>query len=240
MKNISTCIGENQNSSPPFVRFTPQDIAPYLLPKLHVLVSPSSKPISAVVQFAEESVSARPMAKALALAGQCTRLAEYMIETNESVSRLAICCLRQMIRMETLVVQPAYEAMSLAIPQIPIPESPKQLAHPSVDFVKEVAPKIIADCSDNGLWVAVAPLVTHHITSIQVVVLRKIVLLAMQSDRNKQGIVEAQILGLLDPHYQSSSPPPPCYRVLCGTITLGSRKTMSPSSSHPMASPAPQ
>ncbi len=208
MKNISLCIGDIQDTSLPFVRFTPQDIAPDFLPKLHVLVSPSSKSIAAVVRFAEESVSAPPMTKALAFAGQCTRLAEYLVETNESVSRLAICCLRQMVRMETSVVQPAYEAIAIAIPQIPISGSPQEPQHPSVDFVKEVAPKIIADCFDNGLWSSVAPLVKHHITSIQVIVLRRIVVLATQSDRNQQGIIEGHILGLLDPYYQSSSPPP--------------------------------
>lgn len=207
MYNVSACIGGFKESPPSFVRFTPQDIAPDLLPKLHQLVSTSEKPLDTVVQFAEQVVSAPPIAKALALSGQCSRLADFLIETNEFTSRLSVCSLRRMVGMETSVVKPAYEAMSLAIPHIPIPEF-GQSPHPAVDFVKEVAPKIIEDCFNNGLWISVAPLVSHRITSIRQIVLRKIVLLAQNSDRNQNGLVESHVMGLLDQYYQSPSPPP--------------------------------
>ena len=207
MKNISTCIGGNKNPPPTIVQFTPDDIAPDLLPKLHQLVSSSAKPAESVLRFAEETVSAPPMARALAITGQCQRLAEYLVEANDLTSRLAVRCLRQMVRMELSVIQPAYEAMAMAIPQVPIPEPHEQALHPSIDFVKEVAPRIIEDCFNNGLWPAVAPLVKHQITSIRQIALQKIVLLA-RNDRNQNGIVEADLLGLLDPHYQSLSPPP--------------------------------
>ena len=207
MNNIATCIGGNQNLPPNFVRFTPSDIAPDILPKLHQLVSSTAKPVESVLRFAEETVSAPPMARALALGGQCQRLAEYLVEVNEVTSQLAVRCLRQMVRMELSVVQPAYEAMALAIPQIPIPVPHEQAVHPSIDFVKEVAPRIIEDCFNNGLWSAVAPLVSHRITSIRQIVLQKIIYLA-RNDRNQDGIVQAHVLGFLDPYYQSSSPPP--------------------------------
>jgi hypothetical protein len=67
MNNISTCIGGNKNPPPSIVQFTPPDIAPDLLPKLHQLVSSSAKPVESVLRFAEETVSAPPMARALAI-----------------------------------------------------------------------------------------------------------------------------------------------------------------------------
>jgi len=159
MANISACIAGFKDPPPSFVQFTPLDIAPFLLPKLHQLVSTSKKPLDEVVQFTEEVVSAPPIAKALALTGQCPRLADFLVETNEYASRLAVCSFRRMVGMETSVVKPAYEALSQVIPNIPIPDSElDQSSSLAIDFVKEVAPKIIEDCFSNGLWSAIAPL----------------------------------------------------------------------------------
>ena len=209
MSNISACIAGFKDAPPAFVWFTPQDIAPDLLPKLHQLLSTSQKPLASVVQFTEEVVSAPPVAKALALSGQCPRLADFLVEINELTSRLAVCSFRRMIGMETSVVKPAYEALFQVIPNIPIldPEL-GQSSHPAIDFVKEVAPKIIEDCFSNGVWSAIAPLVSHRITSIRKIVLHKVVFLAQHNDRNQFGLVEARTLSLLDQFYQSSSPPP--------------------------------
>ena len=209
MDNISACIDGSNGKTwcPSFVAFTPHDIAPDLLPKLHQLLSTSQKPVDPVVKFAEDVVSSPPVAKALALGGQCTRLAEYLIENNEFTSRLAICSLRRMVGMETAVVKPAYEAMSRVIPLIPIPKPNQSSLHPAINFVEEVAPKIIADCFNNGLWSAVGPLVNHRISSIRRIVLHDVILLAQQSDRNRHGIVEEHVLGFLDQYYRSPSPP---------------------------------
>ena len=209
MANITSCIAGFKDPPPNFVWFTPQDIAPDLLPKVHQLLSTSQKPLDDVVRFTEEVVSAPPVAKALALNAQCPRLADFLVETNELTSRLAVCSFRRMVGMETSVVKPAYEALSQVIPNIPIPDSELgQSDHPAIDFVKEVAPKIIEDCFNNGLWSAIAPLVSHRITSIRKIVLNKVVFLAQHSDRNQYGLVEARTLNLLDQFYQSSSPPP--------------------------------
>ena len=209
MANISACIAGFNDPPPTFVYFTPRDIAPDLLPKLHQLVSTSKKPLDEVVQFTEEVVSAPPVARALALSGQCLRLADFLVETNEFTSRLAVCSFRRMVGMEASVVKPAYEALSQVIPIIPIPDSElDQSSHPAIDFVKEVAPRIIEDCFNNGLWSAIAPLISHRITSIRKIVLHKVVFLAQHSDRNQLGLVEARTLSLLDHFYQSSSPPP--------------------------------
>ena len=209
MANITSCIAGFKDPPPTFVWFTPQDIAPDLLPKVHQLLSTSQKPLDDVVRFTEEVVSAPPVAKALALNAQCPRLADFLVETNELTSRLAVCSFRRMVGMETSVVKPAYEALSQVIPNIPIPDSELgQSDHPAIDFVKEVAPKIIEDCFNNGLWSAIAPLVSHRITSIRKIVLNKVVFLAQHSDRNQYGLVEARTLNLLDQFYQSSSPPP--------------------------------
>ena len=209
MANVSACIAGFKDPPPNFVWFTPRDIASDLLPKVHQLLSTSKKPLDDVVQFTEEVVSSPPVAKALALSGQCPRLAHFLVETNEFTSRLAVCSFRRMVGMETSVVKLAYEALSEAIPNIPIPDSEfDQFSNPAVDFVKEVAPKIIEDCFNNGLWSAIAPLVSHRITSIRKIVLNKVVFLAQHSDRNQYGLVEARTLNLLDQFYQSSSPPP--------------------------------
>lgn len=98
MDNISSCINGFRNATPPLVHFKPDDIAPFLLPKLHQLVSVLPKPIDSVMQFAEDVVSCPPMAKALALSGDCPRLADYLIQANDFVNRLAMSSLRQMIR----------------------------------------------------------------------------------------------------------------------------------------------
>ena len=209
MDNVSSCIAGFKDPPPSFVWFTPQDIAPDLLPKLHQLLSTSQKPIDDVVRFTEEVVSAPPVAKALALNAQCPRLASFLIENNEFTSRLAVCSFRRMVGMETSVVKPAYEALAEVIPSIPIPDSELgQSVHPAIDFVKEVAPRIIEDCFNNGLWSAIAPLVSHRITSIRKIVLNKVVFLAQNSDRNQHGLVEVRTLSLLDQFYQSPSPPP--------------------------------
>jgi hypothetical protein len=208
MDNVSSCITGFKDPPPTFVWFTPQDIAPDLLPKLHQLLT-SQKPLDDVVQFTEMVVSASPVAKALALNAQCPRLADFLVETNELISRLAVCSFRRMVGMETSVVKVAYEALSQVIPRIPIPDSElDRSSHPAIDFVKEVAPKIIEDCFNNGLWSAIAPLVSHRITSIRKIVLHKVVFLTQHSDRNQYGLVEARTLTLLDQFYQSSSPPP--------------------------------
>jgi hypothetical protein len=207
MDNISFCISGSTDAAPTLVRFQAEDVAPYLLPKLHQLVSASNKPIGSVVQFVEEVVSSPRMAKALALRGQCQRLADFLIESNGFVNGLAICSLRQMIKMETSVVKAAYEALATAVPQIPLPNSDSSTTHPVVAFIEEVGPKIIDDCFHNGLWFAVSSLVTHRIDSIRRVVLPKIVFEAQRSDRTRHGLVEANTLALLDLQYQLPSPP---------------------------------
>jgi hypothetical protein len=226
MDNISACIAGFQDSPPPsFVRFTPWDIAPDLLPKLHQLVSTSKGPLDNVVQFTEEVVSSPPIAEALALSGQCPCLADFLVETNKFTSRLAVCCFRRMVGMETSVVKAAYEALSQVIPNIPIPGSEHdQSSSPAIDFVKEVAPKIIEDCFSNGLWSAIAPLVSHRITSIRKVVLHKVVILAQHSDRIQLGLVKARTLSLLDQFYQSQSPPPDIIEFFKNILPLVSEK----------------
>ena len=207
MSNISACIAGFKECPPTFVRFTAQDIALVLLPTFHTLLSAQKEPLDNVIRFTEEVVSAPPVAKALALNGQCNLLGDYLIETNKLTSRLAICSFRRMAGMETSVVRPAYEAMARVIPQVPVPEF-NQSSHPAVDFVKEVAPKIIEDCFNNGLWSSISPLVSHRITAIREIVLHKVRLLTQQSDRNRHGVVEAHILGFLDQYYSLPSPPP--------------------------------
>ena len=98
------------------------------------------------MQFAEEVVSAPPVAKELALSGQCPRLADFLVGTNEIASRLAVCSFRiMMVEMETPVVKPVYEALSKVIPNIPIPDSElDQSVHPAINFAKEVVPKIFS------------------------------------------------------------------------------------------------
>ena len=225
MANITSCIAGFKDPPPTFVWFTPQDIAPDLLPKVHQLLSTSQKPLDDVVRFTEEVVSAPPVAKALALNAQCPRLADFLVETNELTSRLAVCSFRRMVGMETSVVKPAYEALSQVIPNIPIPDSELgQSDHPAIDFVKEVAPKIIEDCFENGLWPAIAPLVSHRITSIRKIVLHKVVSLAQHSDRNQYGLVEARTLSLLDQFYQSPSPPPDVVEFFENILPLLSEK----------------
>ena len=209
MANISACIAGFRDPPPTFVWFTPQDIAPDLLPKLHQLLSTSQRPLEDVVRFTEEVVSAPPVAKALALNSQCPRLADFLVETNEFTSRLAVCSFRRMVGMELSVVKPTYEALSQAIPNIPIPASElDQSSSPAIDFIKEVAPKIIEDCFSNGLWSSIAPLVGHRITSIRKIALQRVVFLAQHSDRNQSGLVDARTLTLLDQFYQSPSPLP--------------------------------
>ena len=225
MANVSACIAGFKDPPPNFVWFTPRDIASDLLPKVHQLLSTSKKPLDDVVQFTEEVVSSPPVAKALALSGQCPRLAHFLVETNEFTSRLAVCSFRRMVGMETSVVKLAYEALSEAIPNIPIPDSEfDQFSNPAVDFVKEVAPKIIEDCFENGLWPAIAPLVSHRITSIRKIVLHKVVSLAQHSDRNQYGLVEARTLSLLDQFYQSPSPPPDVVEFFENILPLLSEK----------------
>src|SRR6266576_3659665 len=186
MDNVSTCItGSGFNDAPPtLVRFKPEDIAPYLLPKLHQLISvPDKPPVNSVMQFAEEVVSSPLMAKALALCGDCPRLASYLlVQQNQYVNQLAITALRQMTRLEPTVVKAAYDALAVVVPEIPVSPSPHD---PAVAFIEELTPKIIADCFNNGLWAAVSPLVVHRIDSIQRVALQKIVLEAQHSDRKR-------------------------------------------------------
>ena len=208
MDNVSTCItGSGFDNAPPtLVRFKPDDIAPYLLPQLHKLISVSGKPVDSVMQFAEEVASSPPMAKALALCVECPRLANYLIEENQYVNQLAITALRQMTRLEPMVVKAAYDALAAVVPEIPVssPSSP----HPAAAFIEELTPKIIADCFNNSLWNAISPLVTHRIDSIRRAALHKITLEAQHSDRTRHGLVEANTLALLDQQYQLPSPPP--------------------------------
>lgn len=207
MDNVSSCIGGFKDPPATFARFEVPDIAPHVIPKLHQLVSTSKKPVESVIKFCEDVVSSPLVAEALALSGQCPRLADLLVESNEIVSNLAICSLRQMISMNVAVVKATYGALALAIPHIPVLDSSDNPAHPSVNFIQEVTPKIIGDCFSNALWSAIAPLVTHRVDSIRKVALRKIVLEAQNSDRTRHGLVEVHTMGLLDPKYQLSSPP---------------------------------
>jgi hypothetical protein len=220
MDNISYCISGFKNAVPPLVSFKAEDIAAFLLPKLHQLISVPNKPVDSVMQFAEDVVSCPPMAKALALCGDCPRLADYLIENNEYVNRLAISALRQMIRSETAVVKAAYDALAMVVPQVPLPPSPSGPYHPAVAFIEEVAPKIIGDCFNNGLWNSISPLATHKIDSIRRVALPKIVLEAQQSDRTRHGLVEANTLGLLDHQYLLPSPPSDVIDFFVGLLPL--------------------
>jgi hypothetical protein len=208
MHNLSTCVNGSSEVASPLVPLKAQDIALFILPKLHQLLSAPKQPIESVSKFCKDLVSSPPMAKALATSGECSRLADYLIEPNERISTLAICSLRQMIRMETAVVKAAYRSLATAVPQLPIPSSPQEPYHPAVNFIEEMAPKIIEDCFNNSLWDAISPLVDHKITCIRQVVLSKIALEAQLSDRTQHGIVEAHTLGLLDHHFESSSPSP--------------------------------
>ena len=207
MDNVSTCIASSgfKDAPPSLVRFKPEDIAPYLLPKLHQLISVPGKPVDSDMQFAEDVVSSPPMAKELAR-GDCPRLAEYLIENNQYINQLAITALRQMTRLDPMVVKAAYDALAMVVPQIPVSSSSSP--HPAVAFIEELTPKIIGDCFNNGLWNAVSPLVAHRIDSIRKVALPKIVLEAQYSDRTRHGLVEANTLSLLDEQYKLPSPPP--------------------------------
>jgi hypothetical protein len=147
------------------------------------------------------------MAKALALCGDCPRLADYLVQKNDYVNRLAISSLRQMIRSETIVVKAAYDALARVVPEVPIPESVSGPYHPAVAFIEEMAPKIIGDCFNNSLWNSISPLATHRIDSIRRVALPKIIFEAQHSDRTRHGLVEANTLSLLDQEYQLPSPP---------------------------------
>lgn len=207
MDNISSCINGFKDAAPPLVRFKAEEIAPFLLPKLHQLVSVPSKPVDSIMQFAEDVVSSPPVVKALALGGDCPRLADYLIESNDFVNRLAISSLRQMMRSETIVVKAVYDALAMVVPLVPLPESSSGPYHPAVAFIEEMAPKIIGDCFNNGFWASISPLATHKIDSIRRVVLPRIVFEAQHSDRTRHGLVEANTLGLLDQHYQLPSPP---------------------------------
>jgi hypothetical protein len=202
------CInGSPDVASAKFVRLTAADIAPFILPTLHQLVSETRSPIESVSRFCIDLVSNTSVAKALAMSGECPRLADYLIEQNEEVTTLAITSLRQMVRMESAVVKAAYAALATAVPLIPIPESPTGPFHPSVKFIEEMAPKIIEDCFNNGLWSAISPLVNHKVTCIRQSVLSKIIFEAQDSDRTRHGLVEAHTLGLLDHYFESPSPP---------------------------------
>jgi hypothetical protein len=224
MDNISSCINGFKEAAPPLVRFKAEDIAPFLLPKLHQLLSVPNKPVDSVMQFAEDVVSCPPMAKALALCGDCPRLADYLIQTNDFVNRLAIGSLRQMIRSETIVVKAAYDALAMVVPQVPLPESSSGPYHPAVAFIEEMAPKIIGDCFNNGLWNSISPLATHRIDSIRRVALPKIVFEAQHSDRTRHGLVEANTLGLLDQQYQLPSPPSDVIDFFVGLLPLLAEK----------------
>jgi hypothetical protein len=163
MDNISCCLGGTSQAAQFSANFTPQDIAPYILPKLHQLVS-GRPPTDIVWRFTEDVVCNTSLAKALALHGECPRLAQYLIESNEFVSRLAVSCLRRMIGMETAVIRAAYEALAVAAPHIPFVDLPDGTAHPAVKFFVEVAPKIIEDCFRNGLWTTISR--SSHMESI--------------------------------------------------------------------------
>jgi len=208
MHNLSTCINGSSEVTPPLVPLKAQDIALFILPKLHQLLSAPKEPIESVSKFCKDLVSSPPMAKALATSGECSRLTDYLVDPNERISTLAISSLRQMIRMETAVVKAAYGSLATTVSQLPIPSSPQEPYHPAVKFIEEMAPKIIEDCFNNSLWGAISPLVDHKIICIRQVVLSKITLEAQLSDRTQHGIVEAHTLGLLDHHFESSSPSP--------------------------------
>ena len=208
MDNVSTCIigSGSKNAPPSLVRFKAEDVAPYLLPKLHQLISVPSKPDNSVIQFAENVVSSPAMAKALARCGHCKQLADYLVEKNQHVNQLAITSFRQMTTLDAAVVKAAYDALALVIPEIPVASSSSP--HPAVAFIEELTPKIIGDCFNNNLWNAVSPLVTHRIDSIRGAALSNIVVEAQYSDRTRHGLVEANTLSLLGPQYQLASPPP--------------------------------
>lgn len=112
----------------------------------------------------------------------------------------------------------------MAVPNIPLPRSPSDPIHPAVAFIEEMAPKIISDCFNNGLWNAISPLATHRINSIQRVVLPKIIFEAQHSDRTRHGLVEANTLALLDQQYQLPSPPPAVIDFFIGLLPLLAEK----------------
>ena len=227
MDNVSFCINGPIEVPPSFIRFGATEIATLLLPKLHEIISITEGPtipIQSVQQFSEEIVSSPPMAKALALNGQCPRLAEYLVDSNVLVSRLAICSLSQMIRLESAVVKKAYEALSTAVDHVPIPDSASDPFHPSVQFLVEVSPKIIGDCFGNNIFEAVAPLVSHKIDVIRRVVLPKIVYEAQSSDGIRDGLVRARTLRLLQHHYEAPQPPPDTLDFFAGLLPLLAHK----------------
>jgi hypothetical protein len=220
MDNVSTCINGFKDAKPPLVRFNAEDIAPFLLPKLYQLVSGPKEPVDSVRQFAMDVVSSPPMAKALALCGDCPRLAQFLIQKDNCVNQLAISALRQMIRSETTVVKAAYDALAVVVSQVPIPQTSSGPHHPAAAFIEELTPKIVGDCFNNGLWDSISPLVTHKIDSIRRVALAKIILEAQYSDRTRHGLVEANTLGLLDQQYQLPSPPSDVIDFFVGLLPL--------------------
>jgi hypothetical protein len=142
MDNISFCVNGSVEMPPSFVHFKADDIATVLLPKFHAILSVSSgraAPTQIEKQFAEDIVASPAMAKALALTDQCPRLATYLVQSDEVISRLAICSFRQMVKLDTAVVKKAYEALDAVISRVQNIRADS--LHPSVQFFTEITPK---------------------------------------------------------------------------------------------------
>ncbi|KDR76392.1 hypothetical protein GALMADRAFT_140093 [Galerina marginata CBS 339.88] len=218
-KNISNAISGSTHVEH-FVQLDPKSIAPFILPKLQQLVATRGKPILADIEFAENVVSSPAMAKALSLGGHCGRLADFLVQQDHAVSRLAICGFRQMTKMETSVVVPAYTAIATTLPQLPMPNPFSGEAHPSVGFVVEVAPKIVDDCFNNQRWNTIGPLATHKIESIRRVALQTVLFQAQSNENVREGLVKSRTLELLDHYFQLSTPPVDIVDLFIGILPL--------------------
>ena len=206
MENIIFCINGFGLPRPSFVLFDVGDIAPFLLPKLDQLLS-APKPSDRVRLFAKNIVVKPEMAKALATKGQCWKLAEYLVRDNEVVSRFAVTALRGMIKMDAQVVTAVYSALYPVVSHIPMPGSPSDPSHPSVEFIVELSPEIVQESFKNARWDLVTPLVVHKSDAIRKTALPCIVSEAASSDRVRHGLLEANTLHLLEHYYGSPQPP---------------------------------
>ena len=223
MNNIAYCISKSIEAKPSFVKFGASEIAPFLLPKIDQLIS-TKKLNDSVREFSELVVSNREMARALAMSGQCPNLAAYLIRNNEAVSRFAIVALQKMMDTDPQVLSVVYVALKEVVPYTPISDLPSAPCHPSVTFLAEISPRIVTDCFSNGLWSTVAPLVVHKSDVIRRAVLPKIISEATSSDRVQDGLLEVDILRLLDHHYESPHPPIDAVDFFVGLLPLLAQK----------------
>ena len=206
---------------PSFAHFKADDIATVILPKFHAILSVSSGPAAPTQiekQFAEDIVASPAMAKALALTDQCPRLAAYLVQSDEVISRLAICSFRQMVKLDTAVVKKAYEALNAVISRLQ--NTRADSLHPSVEFFTEIAPKIIVDCLNNNLFDKISPLVGHQVDVIRQAALPTILHEARSSDRVRSGLTTAHTLRILQGNLDEPQPSAEVIEFITGVLPL--------------------